>query len=99
MQFLAVLKVKSDTPREKLGPLMKPEAAHAWEMITSGTLRSIHYIKGPSGAVLMLEARDEEEAKKHVMKLPMVEHGLLSVEILPLTPFTGFAALFAAPTN
>ena len=99
MQFLAVLKVKSDTPREKLGALMQPEAAQVWEMITSGALRSIHYIKGPSGAVLMLEARDEEEAEKHIMELPMVEHGLLSVEILPLTPFTGIAALFASPTT
>jgi hypothetical protein len=99
MQFLAILKVKPDTPREKLGPLMKPEAAHVWEMTTTGMLRSIHYIKGPVGAVLMLESVDEQEAEKHVKQLPMVEQGLLSVEILPLTPFTGFAALFASPTT
>ena len=99
MQFLAILKVKPETPREKLGPLMKPEASHAWEMINSGVLRSIHYIKGPVGAVLMLEAVDEEEAGRHVNQLPMVDQGLLSVEILPLTPFTGFATRFAASTT
>lgn len=99
MQFLAILKVKPDAPKEKLGPLMKPEAAHVWEMMTSGLLRSIHYIKGPAGAVLFFEAVDEQEVEKNVMQLPMVEHGLLSVEILPLTPFTGVAALFASPTN
>lgn len=99
MQFLAILKVKPDAPREKLGPLLKPEAAHVWEMTTSGVIRSVHYIKGPVGAVLMLEAVDEQEAEKHIKQLPMVEHGLLSVEILPLTPFTGFAALFASPTT
>lgn len=99
MQFLAILKVKPDTTREKLGPLLKPEAAHAWEMTTSGILRSVHYIRGPLGAVLLLETVDEEEAEKHVKHLPMVEHGLLSFEILPLTPFTGFAALFASPTT
>ncbi len=60
--------------------------------------RSVHYIKGPVGAVLMLEAVDEHEAEKHINLLPMVEHGLLSVEILPLTPFTGFSAFFATPT-
>ena len=98
MQFLAILKAKPDAPREKLGPLMKPEASHAWEMMASGILRSMHFIKGPVGAVLMLEVGDEQEAEKHVKQLPMVEHGLLSVEILPLTPFTGFAALFAPPT-
>ena len=47
----------------------------------------------------MLEAVDEHEADEHVKKLPMVEQGLLSVEILPLTPFTGFEALFASPTT
>ncbi len=66
--------------------------------MTSGILRSIHYINGPVGAVLMLEAADEQEAEKHLKHLPMVKHGLLSAEILPLTPFTGFAALFASPT-
>jgi hypothetical protein len=96
MQFLAVLKAKPDVPREKLGPLMKPEAAHVWEMMMSGVLRSIHYIKGPVGAILFLETSDDKEAALHVGKLPMVEHGLLSVEILPLTPFAGLAALFAA---
>ena len=99
MQFLAILKVKPETTREQIGPLMKPEAAHVWEMMTSDALRSIHYIKGPSGAVLLFEAGDEQEVRKHVDHLPMVEHGLLSVEILPLTPFAGFTALFAPPAN
>lgn len=95
MQFLAILKIKPETDREKIGPLLKPEAAHVWEMMTAGALRSIHYIKGPSGAVLLFEADNEQDVQTHVGKLPMVEQGLLSVEILPLTPFTGFAALFA----
>lgn len=99
MQFLAVLKVKPDTPREKLGPLLKPEARHVWEMVSSNVVRAVHYIdggQGPLGAVLMLEVGDRDEAESHVGRLPMVEHGLLSVEILPLSPFTGFATLFAA---
>ena len=99
MQFLAILKVKPDAPREKLGPLIKPEASHVWEMTKSGIVRSAHYIKGPSGAVLLLETVDQQEAEEHVQQLPMVEHGLLSVEILPLTPFTGLETLFASPTT
>ena len=99
MQFLAILKVKPDAPRAKLGSLIKPEASHVWDLTTSGILRSAHYIKGPVGAVLLLEAADEQEADQHVRELPMVEQDLLSVEILALTPFTGFAALFASPTT
>ena len=99
MQFLAVLKVKPDAPREKLDPLLKPEAQEVWKMLSSNVVRSVHYIdggQGPAGAVLMLEVGDRDEAESHLGRLPMVEHGLLNVEILPLSPFTGLATLFAA---
>ena len=100
MQFLAILKIKPNVTGEQIGPLLKPEAAHVWEMTLAGVLRSIHYIKGPIGAVLLLEVNDEHEAETHIGRLPMVEQGLLSVEILPLTPYAGFAALFEAkPTS
>ena len=99
MQFLAVLKVKPDAPRGELGPLLKPEAQKVWEMLSSNVVRSAHYIdggEGPVGAVLLLEVGAREEAEAHVNRLPMVEHGLLSVEILQLGPFTGLATLFTA---
>lgn len=99
MQFLAILKVKPGTTMDALAPLLKPEAAKAWEMLASGALRSIHYIKGPVGAVLAFEADDEADVAAHVAGLPLVEKGLVSVEILPLMPFIGFAALFASPTT
>jgi hypothetical protein len=95
MQYLVILKMKGDATKEKLGPLMKPEAAKAWEMLAAGVLRSIYFIKGRVGAVLMIEAEDDKEAQSQMSQLPLVEAGLVSVEILPLTPFTGFAALFA----
>lgn len=94
MQFLAILKLKPTTDRAKLLPQMKPEAAKAWELVESGVLRSIQYIEGPRGAVLSLEAKSREEAESHVNALPLVEHGLVDVELLNLTPFTGFALLF-----
>jgi hypothetical protein len=97
MQYLVILRLKPDASKERLGPLMKPEAAKAWEMLAAGVLRSVHFIKGPIGAVLMMEAGDEKEAESQVGQLPLVEAGLVKVEILPLTPFTGFAALFASP--
>ena len=98
MQFLAVLKVKPDAPRDKLGPLLRPEAQKVWEMVSSNVVRLVHYIEGghgPVGAVLMLEVGYRDEAESQLGRLPMVEHGLLSVEILPLSPFTGLATLFA----
>jgi hypothetical protein len=96
MQCPVIMKVKPGTSREQLGPLMKPEAAKAWDMMASDALRSIHYIKGPVAAVLSFEAGDEKEVEARVSQLPLVEAGLVNVEVLPLAPFTGFAALFSA---
>jgi muconolactone delta-isomerase len=97
MQYLVIMRVKPGTSQEQLGPLMKPEAAKAWDMMASGALRSIHFIKGPVGAVLLFEVSDEKEVEVRVSQLPLVEAGLVNVEVLPLTPFTGFAALFSTP--
>ncbi len=102
MQYLAILKLKPDTSTEKLGPHMRPEAAKAWEMLASGVLRSLHFIQGghgPAGAALLLECATQHEAENHLKSLPLVEHNLATVEVLALTPFTGFAMLFASPAT
>lgn len=97
MQFLAILRLKPDVNKDQLTPLYKPEAAKAWEMMAAGFLRSVHFIKGPLGAVLMFEAGDEKEVEAHVGQLPLVKAGAVTVEILPLVPYTGSALLFASP--
>jgi hypothetical protein len=89
--------MRSLTAADKLAPLAKPEAAKAWEMLASGALRSIYFIKGPAGAVLMFEAAGQKEVESHVGQLPLVGAGLVTVEVVPLAPFTGFAAPFASP--
>jgi muconolactone delta-isomerase len=96
VQYLVVMRQKPDATADKLATLAKPEAAKAWEMLAADALRSIHFIKGPTGAVLMFEADDQKEVEAHVGRLPLVGAGLVTVEVLPLAPFTGFAALFAS---
>jgi muconolactone delta-isomerase len=95
MQFLAVMRLKPDTDRARLTALGKPEAAKAWEMVAAGVLRSLHFIKGPAGAVLLFEANAQSQVEAQVAQLPLVEAGLATVEILPLVPFTGWEPLFA----
>ncbi len=97
MQYLVILRLKPDAPREKIGPLLKPESQSAWELVQAGVARSLWYLKGGSGAVALLEAADDTEAEAHVAGLPMVREGVLTVEILPLFPYSGFERLFARP--
>jgi muconolactone delta-isomerase len=97
VQYLVILRLKPDANKDKLAPLYRLEAARVWELLAAGALRSIHFIKGPAGAVLLFEAGDETEVEQHVGTLPLVEAGAVTVEVLTLTPFTGLAALFASP--
>jgi hypothetical protein len=93
VQHLVVFRVKPEATEEKQAPLRKAEAAKVWQLMTAGVLRSIHFIPGP-GAVLQLEAKDEVDARAYINQLPMVQAGVVTVEVLPLRPFTGLEALF-----
>jgi hypothetical protein len=92
MQHLAILRVNPDATEEKQEPLRRPEASKVWELMKKDVLRSIHFI--PKGAVLHLETKDGAEAEDYLKQLPMVRERIVSVELLPLQPFTGLKDLF-----
>jgi hypothetical protein len=94
VQFLAILRVRSNVTEEQQAAIRRAEVEAVWELTKSGILRSIRFSDGP-GAVLEIEAASRDEAAAHIAALPMVEADLLSVDLLALIPFTGFAALFA----
>ena len=98
MQYLVIVRLKPDADQAKIISLAKPEAAKAWEMMASGVLRSIHFIKGPVGAALLFEAGDQKAVEGKVAELPLVASDLAAVEVLPLVPFTGWELLFATAT-
>ena len=98
MQHLVILRLKAEATEEAQARLRRAEVETVWRLITSGTLRSIHFFSGEGrGAVMNLETPDRAAAEEAVRRLPMVEAGLLHPEILTMTPFTGLAALFAVP--
>lgn len=95
MQFVAILRVSPHASEEQQATLRAPEAAEVWKLMQEDVLRSIHFIPGP-GALLHLEAKDDAEARAHINGMPMVRAGIVSVELLPLKPFSGLEVLFAS---
>jgi hypothetical protein len=100
MQILALLKTLPTATPALLGPLVKPEAEMVWAMHLTGAVRTAHFLQGPdaahpTGVALMLEVESPSQAQALMDRLPMVAEGLISVELLPLAPFTSLAALFA----
>ena len=95
MQFLVIAKVTENTPLEKVLPYVKPEAEKIWEYYAAEVVRSTYYIADMSGAVLIIEADNLENAQAIVAEFPMAREGILNFEIIPLKPYTGLEALFA----
>jgi hypothetical protein len=86
--------VKDGVSEDQLAPLLRAEAARVWELYTAGVVRSIHYREDVAGAVLLLEAAAPKEAAQAAESLPLAQAGLLAVQVIPLSPYTGFEQLF-----
>jgi hypothetical protein len=94
MKILAIEKEVPGVARESFKPYLKAEAAKAWELYQSDMFREIYFRKDRSGAVIILECKDVEDAKRAVAMLPLVRKGLIDFEIMPLIPYPGFSRLF-----
>ena len=95
MLFLVIARVVEGTPLEQVMPLVKPESAKIWEYYAADRVRSIYYFADMGGAVLLYEATSLAEAQAAIDQLPMGQAGVLTFEIIPLKPYTGFQQLFA----
>jgi hypothetical protein len=96
MKFLAIEKETPGVTEEQFQPHLKAEAARVWELYQAGVFREMYFCEEQSIAVLMLECADADAAKKALDLLPLVQAGLISFEILALSPYPGFARLFAS---
>ena len=95
MKILAIERELEGVSEEDFAPHLKAEARKIWELQQSGRLREIHFHRDKHVAVLVLECADEGEAQAILNELPLVQNGLIAFDLWPLTPYDGFARLFA----
>ena len=76
-------------------PHLKAEAARAWQLTQAGVLRELYFRQDRPEAVLVLESASLDEARQVLDSLPLVKHGLITFELIPLKPYPGFERLFA----
>ena len=77
--------------------LKEAEAAKAWELYRAGLIRELYFRQDYPAAVLILECVDMAEAQHVIASLPLVAAGLITFDLIPLSPYPGFARLFANP--
>ena len=94
MKILALEHELSGATPEKFQQLARAEAARAWELYQQGSLRELYFRADRREAVLVLESEDAESARQVLETLPLVQHGLIAFELVPLAAYPGFARLF-----
>ncbi len=94
MKILAIEKEMPNIAAEDFAPHLDAEAARAWELHQAGIIRELYFRQDEHCAVLMLECANVEEAHVVLNTLPLVKEGLITFEVIPLVPYSGFARLF-----
>ncbi|MFN2460340.1 MAG: muconolactone Delta-isomerase family protein [Candidatus Velthaea sp.] len=90
-QFLALAKRNYERFAEAdLAPLLEPEAERARELYAAGAFRQMWGRGDVPGAAIVIEAASLDEARAAIASLPLVQKDMLTVDIIPLTPYRGF---------
>ena len=95
MKILAIEEPNPTTADEDFAPHLAAEAARAWELHQSGVIRELYFRADREQAVLVLECESVEAASKALSTLPLVTHGLITFELIPLRAYPGFGRLFS----
>jgi muconolactone delta-isomerase len=95
MKILALEREFPGTAAADFHLYAKAEAARVWELYQDGVIREMYFRADRNAAVLVLECADAEQAQAALSTLPLVQHGLIAFDVIPLKPYPGFARLFA----
>ena len=99
MKILALEKPVPGVADDAFEPLLRAEAAKAWELHQRGVIRELYFRADRHEAVLILECADVHEARRCLAELPLVRAGLIGFELAPLVPYDGFARLFTVASR
>ncbi|SAK85427.1 hypothetical protein AWB75_05689 [Caballeronia catudaia] len=81
---------------ETYQPHLLEEVRHGWQLYKSGFVRDIYFRQDRLGVAIIAESDSIDTAKQALAEFPLAKVGLIDWEIIPLGPFVGWEALFAA---
>jgi len=95
MKFLVLLTPVAGREPAEFKPYAVAEMQAVWNDYKAGTLREIYFSSSPLIISVIYETSSRDELEQSVARLPMVEVGLLSFQIIELGPMHSFEVLFA----
>ena len=88
MKYLAIEKEMASIDWQSAGEILKKEARQVYSIYLEGVLREI-YLTEHNNAVLILECKDEDEAREALGTLPLVKEKMIEFDIVQLLPYRG----------
>jgi hypothetical protein len=95
MKFFAIIDVADDAPIEAIRIGLREELRQSWALFLDGTLREAYATEQPTRIVFVLETNSADEAASHLGRLPMIEAGIITFQLIELRPFANWSLLFA----
>ena len=96
MKIVVLAQRRAGIDVETMRPHFKAEIEAVWGLYAQGVVRDFYARADQGGpAVLMLESETVASARQALAKLPLVEMGMLDLDLIPLAPFTNLSQLFA----
>lgn len=92
MKVIAVAHRVDKYTAEDFAPHLEAEAAHALKLFAEEKVREIYSRTDGKGAVLVLEADSEDEAREILAGLPLAKRGMLRFDVYGTKPYRGFIA-------
>lgn len=96
--MVIILAIEQETrdaaPSDFTASLLDQEARAVWQYQQDGFIRQIFFRDDQDAAILIVEAASVEQAEARLRKLPLVDSGLVSFELIALKAYPGFARLF-----
>ncbi|WP_206958212.1 superoxide dismutase [Trinickia acidisoli] len=77
-------------------PHLRDEVRYGWALYKSGIVRDIYFRQDRPGVAIIAECDSVEAARQALREFPLAKVGLIEWEVIPLGPFVGWEALFAA---
>ena len=91
MQFIVITRRRTESFSDaEFAEQLPGESDRARELYADGHFRTINSRGDIPGAVIVVEARDLEDASRLVGTLPLAKLDMMDVQIIPVRPYRGF---------
>ncbi|MDP7539369.1 MAG: superoxide dismutase [Alphaproteobacteria bacterium] len=92
MKVIAIAHRSTEHSAEDFAPHLEAEAHRALTLFAEQSFRELYSRTDGKGAIIVLEAASEDEAREKLESLPLAKLGMLSFDIYGTQPYRGFIA-------